>query len=141
MLLLRKPSTFVEMVKTGIVLSGGGVRGDLPIWVLLQVLEELQIQPLCYFRCKRRRHRRRLTYTAGHSPKNTRPPEKELLFWLVGLLLNKRWPLLHESAAQSITSLIPENSFESTNKKLYITAIDFANNETVTFSKGPSLNR
>ena len=124
------------MVKTGIVLSGGGVRGFAHLG-LLQVLEELNIQPYAISGVSAGAIVGAL-YAAGHSPQKIRDLlKKNSYFGWSSFLLNKDGLFSMKVLRKALQTLIPENSFESLNKKLYITATDFANNETVTFSKGP----
>lgn len=123
------------MVKTGIVLSGGGVRGFAHLG-LLQVLEELQIQPYAISGVSAGAIVGAL-YAAGHSPQKIRDLlKKNSYFGWSSFLVNKDGLFSMKVLRKALQTLIPDNSFESLHKKLYITATDFANNETVTFSKG-----
>jgi NTE family protein len=123
------------MVKTGIVLSGGGVRGFAHLG-LLQVLEELNIQPYAISGVSAGAIVGAL-YAAGHSPQHIRDLlKKNAYFGWSSFLLNKDGLFSMKVLRRVLQTLIPDNSFENLNKKLYITATDFANNQAVTFSKG-----
>ncbi|OQP63075.1 hypothetical protein A3860_03630 [Niastella vici] len=123
------------MIKTGIVLSGGGVRGFAHLG-LLQVLEELGIQPYAISGVSAGAIVGAF-YAAGHSPALIRDIlKKNSYFGWSSFLLNKDGLFSMKVLRKVLQTYIPGNSFESLNKKLYITATDFASNETITFSKG-----
>ena len=123
------------MVKTGIVLSGGGVRGFAHLG-LLQVLEELQIKPFAISGVSAGAIVGAL-YAAGHSPATIRDIlKKNSYFGWSSFLLNKDGLFSMKTLRKVLQTYIPEDSFESLTTKLYITATDFANNEAITFSKG-----
>ncbi|OQP50322.1 hypothetical protein A4H97_00295 [Niastella yeongjuensis] len=124
------------MVKTGIVLSGGGVRGFAHLG-LLQALEELQIQPYAISGVSAGAIVGAL-YAAGHTPHKILDLLKNnSYFGWSSFLLNKDGLFSMKVLRKALQTLIPIDSFESLDKNLYITATDLANNETVTFSKGP----
>jgi NTE family protein len=123
------------MAKTGIVLSGGGVRGFAHLG-LLQVLEELQIQPYAISGVSAGAIVGAL-YAAGHSPQKIRDLlKKNSYFGWSSFLLNKDGLFSMKVLKKVLQTHIPDDSFESLQKKLFITATDFASNEAITFSKG-----
>lgn len=123
------------MVKTGIVLSGGGVRGFAHLG-LLQVLEELQIQPYAISGVSAGAIVGAL-YAAGHSPATIRDIlKKNSYFGWSSFLVNKDGLFSMKVLHKVLQTYIPDNSFESLHKKLFITATDYANNEAITFSTG-----
>ncbi|WP_205513514.1 patatin-like phospholipase family protein [Longitalea arenae] len=123
------------MSKIGIVLSGGGIRGFAHLG-MLQVLEELEIQPSAISGVSAGAIVGAL-YAAGHSPQKIRDLlKKHSYFGWSSFLLNKDGLFSMKVLQKVLQSCLPDNSFESLSKKLYITATDYANNEAVTFSKG-----
>jgi len=123
------------MIKTGVVLSGGGVRGFAHLG-LLQVLKELDIQPHAVSGVSAGAIVGAL-YAAGHSPEKIRDIlKKNSYFGWSSFLLNKDGLFSMKALLKVLQTYIPEDSFESLNLKLYITATDFANNKAITFSKG-----
>lgn len=123
------------MLKTGVVLSGGGVRGFAHLG-LLQVLEELNIKPYAISGVSAGAIVGAL-YAAGHSPATIRDIlKKNSYFGWSSFLLNKDGFFSMKVLRKVLQTYIPENSFESLNTKLFVTATDFANNEAITFSKG-----
>jgi NTE family protein len=123
------------MVHTGVVLSGGGVRGFAHLG-LLQALEELNIIPDAISGVSAGAIVGAL-YAAGHSPQTIRDIlKKNSYFGWSSFLLNKDGLFSMKALRKVLQTYIPDNSFESLHKKLFITATDFANNEAITFSKG-----
>jgi NTE family protein len=123
------------MIKTGIVLSGGGVRGFAHLG-LLQVLEELEIQPYAISGVSAGAIVGAL-YAAGHSPATIRNIlKKNSYFGWSSFLVNKDGLFSMKVLRKVLQTYLPDDSFESLHKKLFITATDFANNEAITFSKG-----
>jgi NTE family protein len=123
------------MLKTGVVLSGGGVRGFAHLGVL-QFLEESGIQPYAVSGVSAGAIVGAL-YAAGHSPQKIRDILKNnSYFGWSSFLVNKDGLFSMKALQKVLQTYIPANSFESLNKKLFITATDFANNTTVTFSQG-----
>jgi NTE family protein len=123
------------MLHTGVVLSGGGVRGFAHLG-LLQALEELNIKPDAISGVSAGAIVGAL-YAAGHSPQTIRDIlKKNSYFGWSSFLLNKDGLFSMKALRKVLQTYIPDNSFESLHKKLFITATDFANNEAITFSKG-----
>jgi NTE family protein len=123
------------MLHTGVVLSGGGVRGFAHLG-LLQALEELNIKPDALSGVSAGAIVGAL-YAAGHSPQTIRDIlKKNSYFGWSSFLLNKDGLFSMKALRKVLQTYIPDNSFESLHKKLFITATDFANNEAITFSKG-----
>jgi NTE family protein len=123
------------MIHTGVVLSGGGVRGFAHLG-LLQALEEMNIKPDAISGVSAGAIVGAL-YAAGHSPQTIRDIlKKNSYFGWSSFLLNKDGLFSMKALRKVLQTYIPENSFESLHKKLFITATDFANNEAITFSKG-----
>jgi NTE family protein len=123
------------MSHTGVVLSGGGVRGFAHLG-LLQALEELNIKPDAISGVSAGAIVGAL-YAAGHSPQTIRDIlKKNSYFGWSSFLLNKDGLFSMKALRKVLQTYIPDNSFESLHKKLFITATDFANNEAITFSKG-----
>jgi NTE family protein len=123
------------MVHTGVVLSGGGVRGFAHLG-LLQALEELNIIPDAISGVSAGAIVGAL-YAAGHSPQTIGDIlKKNSYFGWSSFLLNKDGLFSMKALRKVLQTYIPDNSFESLHKKLFITATDFANNEAITFSKG-----
>jgi len=124
-----------SMIKTGVVLSGGGVRGFAHLG-LLQVLEEAGVKPYAISGVSAGAIVGAL-YAAGH------PPEKILnilksnsYFGWSSFLVNKDGLFSMKALLKVLQTHIPTNTYESLQTKLFITATDFANNTTVTFSTG-----
>ena len=123
------------MLHTGVVLSGGGVRGFAHLG-LLQALEELNIKPDAISGVSAGAIVGAL-YAAGHSPQTIRDIlKKNSYFGWSSFLLNKDGLFSMKALRKVLQAYIPDNSFESLHKKLFVTATDFANNEAITFSKG-----
>jgi NTE family protein len=123
------------MLHTGVVLSGGGVRGFAHLG-LLQALEELNIKPDAISGVSAGAIVGAL-YAAGHSPQTIRDIlKKNSYFGWSSFLLNKDGLFSMKALRKVLQTYIPDNTFESLQKKLFITATDFANNEAITFSEG-----
>jgi NTE family protein len=123
------------MAKTGLVLSGGGVRGFAHLG-LLQVLEELQIEPDAISGVSAGAIVGAL-YAAGHSPKRILEiMKKNSYFGWSSLLMNKDGFFSMKALRKVLETCIPVDSFESLNKQLFITATDYGTNEAITFSQG-----
>lgn len=123
------------MAKTGIVLSGGGVRGFAHLG-LLQVLEELQIEPDAISGVSAGAIVGAL-YAAGHSPKRILGiMKKNSYFGWSSFLMNKDGFFSMKALRKVLETCIPVDSFESLNKQLFITATDYGTNEAITFSQG-----
>jgi NTE family protein len=123
------------MKKTGIILSGGGVRGFAHLGVL-QVLDELGIKPYAISGVSAGAIVGSL-YAAGHSPEKIKDILKNnSYFGWSSFLLNKDGLFSMKALIKVLQTYIPVDSFDSLNTKLFITATDFAHSKAVTFSKG-----
>lgn len=123
------------MAKTGIVLSGGGVRGFAHLG-LLQVLDELQIEPDAISGVSAGAIVGAL-YAAGHSPNRILEiMKKNSYFGWSSFLMNKDGFFSMKALRKVLDTCIPVDSYESLNKQLFIIATDYATNEAITFSQG-----
>jgi NTE family protein len=123
------------MTKTGLVLSGGGVRGFAHLGVL-QALEELNVQPYAISGVSAGAIVGAL-YAAGHAPAKIKDILKNnSYFSWSSFLLNKDGLFSMKALLKVLQTYIPIDSFESLNTKLFVTATDFASNTSVTFSEG-----
>ena len=111
------------MAKTGIVLSGGGVRGFAHLG-LLQVLEELEIKPDAISGVSAGAIVGAL-YATGHSPEKIRDILKNnSYFGWSSFHINKDGFFSMKALRKLLETCIPVDSFESLHKQLFITATD-----------------
>jgi NTE family protein len=123
------------MLKTGVVLSGGGVRGFAHLG-LLQVLEETGIKPHAVSGVSAGAIVGAL-YAAGHSPQQILQIMKSnSYFGWSSFLVNKDGLFSMKALQKVLQTHIPQNTYESLQCKLFVTATDFASNTTVTFFTG-----
>lgn len=131
---------FTPMKKTaqniGLVLSGGGVRGVAHLG-LLQVLEEIGIEPVVYsgtsagaivgaFRA------------GGHSIATILDFFKTTSIFNLGNFATRKPGFIDsDKFIPILKEFFPEDSFEALHKKLYITATDMVRGRQRTFSHGP----
>ena len=128
------------MIKTGLILSGGGVRGFAHLGVL-QVLDELGIEPYAISGVSAGAIVGSL-YAAGHSPKKIKDILKNnSYFSWSSFLVNKDGLFSMKALLKVLQTYIPVDSFESLNTKLFITATDFAHNKAITFSEGKLIEK
>lgn len=124
------------MIKTGIVLSGGGVRGFAHLG-LLKLLDEIGLRPYAISGVSAGAIAGAL-YLAGH------PPEKILTilkqngyFGWSNLLWNKDGFFSMQPLLRTLQQYIPQDRFQDLSARFFVTATDFTLAKTVTFSSGP----
>jgi NTE family protein len=124
------------MVKTGIVLSGGGVRGFAHLG-FLKVLDEIGLKPYAISGVSAGAIAGSL-YLAGHSPDNILNILKQhAYFGWSNLLWNKDGFFSMQPLLRTLKQYIPQDNFESLAARFFVTATDFTQSKAVTFSSGP----
>lgn len=124
------------MIKTGIVLSGGGVRGFAHLG-LLQVLDEMGHRPYAISGVSAGAIAGSL-YLAGHSPHLILEVlKKHAYFGWSNLLWKKDGFFSMQPLLRTLMQYIPHNRFEELSARFFVTATDFTEAKPVTFSSGP----
>ena len=130
----------IIMKKIGIVLSGGGVRGFAHLG-LLKFLDELAI-PIHAISGVSAGAIAGCLYAAGHKPDAVfEIMKKSKYFSFTGFSLRREGLFPMEPMQKTLGKLIPDDSFEKLNIKLFVTATDFTNDKAVTFSKGKLIEK
>lgn len=123
------------MVKTGIVLSGGGVRGFAHLG-LLKVLDEMSIKPYAISGVSAGAIAGAL-YLAGHSPDHIlQLLKKNMYFGWSNLLWNKDGFFSMKPLLQALQQHIPKDSFEELPARFFVTATEYTHGKEVVFSSG-----
>jgi NTE family protein len=123
------------MAKIGIILSGGGVRGFAHLG-LLQALDEWGILPDAISGVSAGAIIGAL-YAAGNKPENILAFMKgNSYFGWSNFIFKGDGFFSMKPMADALKKQIPEDSFESLQIKLFVTATDFTKNEEVVFSEG-----
>ena len=123
------------MLKTGLVLSGGGVRGFAHLG-LLQALHEMGIRPSAVSGVSAGAIVGAF-YAAGLEPKKIMEIlKKNSFFGWSNFFLNRDGFFSMKALLSTMQAYIPRDSFESLGIPFFVTATDFSNNKSVTFSKG-----
>lgn len=124
------------MIKTGIVLSGGGVRGFAHLG-LLKLLDETGLKPYAISGVSAGAIAGAL-YLAGHSPEAILTILKQNgYFGWSNLLWKKDGFFSMQPLLRTLEQYIPQNRFEDLSARFFVTATDFTHGQSVTFSKGP----
>ncbi|MDF2190571.1 patatin-like phospholipase family protein [Paraflavitalea sp. CAU 1676] len=124
------------MNKTGIVLSGGGVRGFAHLG-LLKLLDEIGLKPYAISGTSAGAIAGAM-YLAGHSPEAILGILKQnAYFGWSNLLWHKDGFFSMQPLLRSLQKHIPQNSFESLAARFFVTATDFTHGKQAVFSSGP----
>jgi len=123
------------MITTGVVLSGGGIRGFAHLG-LLQVMDECGIKPHAISGVSAGAIAGAF-YASGHKPQQIMEIlKKSSYFGWSAFSLRKDGFFSMKTLLSTLKVYIPHDSFESLSTPLFITATDFTNNRTAVFSKG-----
>ena len=123
------------MNRIGLVLSGGGVRGIAHLG-LLKALDEFGVKPSAISGVSAGAIVGAM-YAAGIPPEEILEiGKRQINFGFSNLLWRNGGLFSREFIHKILVEYIPHNSFEQLNIPLYVNATDFANIETIYFSKG-----
>lgn len=124
------------MIKTGIVLSGGGVRGFAHLG-LLKLLDEIGLKPYAISGTSAGAIAGAL-YLAGHSPEAILNILKQNgYFGWSNLLWQKDGFFSMQPLLRTLEKHMPQNSFEGLAARFFVTATDFTHGKQAVFSSGP----
>lgn len=124
------------MNKTGIVLSGGGVRGFAHLGVL-KFMDEIGLKPYAISGTSAGAIAGAM-YLAGHAPEAILSILKQNgYFGWTNFLWQKDGFFSMQPLLKTLQKYIPHNKFEDLAAKLFVTATDFTHSKQVVFSSGP----
>lgn len=124
------------MIKTGLVLSGGGVRGFAHLG-LLKLLDEMKVKPYAISGVSAGAIAGAF-YLAGHSPEAILHILKHNgYFGWTNLLWKKDGFFSMQPLLRTLQQYIPKARFEDLAARFFVTATDFTHSQSITFSSGP----
>ncbi len=122
--------------KVGIVLSGGGFRGVAHVGAI-QAIEEAGITPQ-YVSGTSAGAIVGALYASGHDAENIKKFFKTTSLFKLNRFTRKKPGFLDsEKFSDDFEMFFPENSFESLQKKLFVTTTNLVEGTTTVFSSGP----
>jgi len=124
-----------SMIRTGLVLSGGGARGFAHLGVL-QLLDECGVHPTAISGVSAGAIAGAL-YAAGHSPQAILAMwKKSSYFGWSNFSLRKSGFFSMQTIAQLLRKYLPDDSFEKLKIPLYITVTDYTHHRSVVLHAG-----
>lgn len=123
------------MIRTGLVLSGGGARGFAHLGVL-QMLDECGVYPHAISGVSAGAIAGAL-YAAGHSPQDILTIwKKSSYFGWSNFSLRKSGFFSMQTIAQLLRKYLPDDSFEKLKIPLYVTATDYTHHRSTVLHSG-----